>query len=769
MAMRSTAPLFACLLLAMPQARAVQADTGFTGLPAGGGLDAQGVIEQRYGKQAAQASGAADTAAPKPAATEGTPAKAAPPDGGRAPTAAATPAAPARAAMPGALATLWLERTDSASGDGPVPVTFGQVFAPGALARNAALALRLADGSTAPLQMDVKALHADGSIRHAILSAIVPMPGARPLALGIVEREARRGAGDAGAAGATPAMLLKAGLSASVRLTLDGAVYGAALERLLAASKPMTWLAGPVAHEWHASAPLSTADGRAHPHLAARFAVRWYPQAKRARVDVTIENNWAYEAAPQNFTYDAEIMVGKATVYRKSALTHYHHARWRTLAWWGGEPGVYLRHDSRQLIATRALPNYDPALQISDSALATQFAGWNGPRTEPMGVGMALPGMPTTGGRPDIGLLPGWAATYLIGMDPRAATMTMRTADLAGSWSIHYRDRGTGRPISIMDYPYMTLVGRPSDTHNPATRKSEAFPACAGPDACRTPNNHDSAHQPNFSYLPYLLSGDYYHLEELQFWAMLGAFASNPGYRQHKKGLVQSDQVRGQAWVLRTLAQTAYITPDNDPLKSHFLRILDSNLDWYIAEYPANPKANRLGIIAHGGAIAYNKGTGIAPWQDDFFTAAIGHAAELGFPKAARLLTWKAAFPVARMIGPGSCWIDAAMYAMKVRDNPNAPVYATIGEAFRASTPPAVAGLDCGSAAMASALKLRPGEMTGYATSTAGYPSNLQPALAYAADALGKPGRQAWERFINRSVKPNYGAAPQFAIVPRGD
>jgi hypothetical protein len=57
--------------------------------------------------------------------------------------------------------------------------------------------------------------------------------------------------------------------------------------------------------------------------------------------------------------------------------------------------------------------------------------------------------------------------------------------------------------------------------------------------------------------------------------------------------------------------------------------------------------------------------------------------------------------------------------------------------------------------------------MTGYASSVTGFPANLQPALAYAADAGGKAGREAWQRFMARSVKPDYGPAPQFAIVPR--
>jgi hypothetical protein len=147
-------------------------------------------------------------------------------------------------------------------------------------------------------------------------------------------------------------------------------------------------------------------------------------------------------------------------------------------------------------------------------------------------------------------------------MDKRAKDVTLGTADLSGSWSSHYRDRKTDRPISVADYPYMTVLRPTYDTYNKVTKQYEAFPACASSTACSTPNNHDAAHQPNLAYLPYLVTGDYYYLEELQFWAMWNSFSSNPGYREYEKGLYKSDQMRGQAWSLRTAAEAAYITPD---------------------------------------------------------------------------------------------------------------------------------------------------------------------------------------------------------------
>jgi hypothetical protein len=356
---------------------------------------------------------------------------------------------------------------------------------------------------------------------------------------------------------------------------------------------------------------------------------------------------------------------------------------------------------------------------------------------------------------------------YLLSMDKRAREVTLGTADLAGSWSTHYRDRRTGKPVSLIDFPYMTVVGEASDTRNPKTGKSEAFPPCPK-DACKTTYVQDVSHQPSFAYLPYLLTGDFYYLEELEFWAMFDVFNSNPSYRENIKGLLKPEQVRGQAWGLRTLGEAAYIAPDGDPLKKDFQRLLKNNLDWYNAEYTDNPKANKLGFIANGYAFVYNKGTGMAPWMDDFFTSAVGHLADLGFEGAGRLLAWKAKFPILRMTAPGACWINASIYTLTVRDSSASPVYTSMEEAWKASLAPDIARLDCDSSEMAQALKVKRGEMTGYSDSTAGFPANLQPALAYAADAGGKAGQEAWRKFMARSVKPDYGKAPQFAIVPRG-
>ncbi len=673
-----------------------------------------------------------------------------------------------------------------------VPITFGQVFAQGALVSTDGLAGRLSDGSTMPMQMEVKAKHADGSVRHAIISAVVPA-----LASGQTRTVELVKASAGAKTGAAPTTLTNAGFTASVSVNLGGQTYTASADTLLKSGKFTTWLAGPVANEWLVSAPLKTSQGVEHPHLNARFAIRSYGALNKARVDVTVENNWTYEPSPQNFTYDAQVTVGGQTVFSQTALKHFHHARWRKSFWWGGAPQVEVQHDPKYLIGSKALPNYDTSLAISATALSGLDGRWTKSNTAPMGPGVVLPAMPTTGGRGDIGPLPEWGSMYLLSMDNRAKKVTLGVGDLAGSWPIHYRDKKTDLPVSLANYPYMTLLGRSGDAYNPVTKQSESFPACGGD--CSTIYQPDASHQPSMAYLPYIVTGDYYYLEELQFWANYNMIMPNSYYRGLEKGLLKADQVRGQAWSLRTLGQVAYITPDNHPMKSYFVDRVGYNLDWYNTTYSSgNP--NPLGVIDGsgqyaGGAVIYTTAsgvkTGVAPWQDDFFTWSAGYLVELGFAKAQPLLNWKAKFPIQRMIGSGYCWIDGATYALAIRPSATSPAYATIGEAYRAnmrkadgtalvnSTGARYLDQACGSQAMANwrtqydrdrAINRSAwvaGEMDGYATATSGYPSNMQPALAVAATSGAANGRAAWDLFIRRPVKPDYTTAPQWAVVPR--
>jgi hypothetical protein len=241
--------------------------------------------------------------------------------------------------------------------------------------------------------------------------------------------------------------------------------------------------------------------------------------------------------------------------------------------------------------------------------------------------------------------------------------------------------------------------------------------------------------------------------------------------------LLDHNTLRGQAWALRTLGYAAYVLPDDDPLKGYFNRVVKSNMDWYNQNYTDNSSANNLHIITNKSIVYPSHGnprTGISTWQASFFTWSVGNLHDLGFAGADKLLDWVGAFQVNLMTSPDFCWIVASAYELQVRDTENSPLYDSLRTVY-SRTYPQLQGVACGSAEMAALLsnlrrghyRYAPNVMVGYPESPTGYPANFQIGLAVAADSGVPNAAAAWRVFENRSAKPSYSAAPQFAVIPR--
>ncbi|MDH5545585.1 MAG: hypothetical protein OEZ43_08335 [Gammaproteobacteria bacterium] len=648
------------------------------------------------------------------------------------------------------------------SAQASIPITFGHIFHEGQVSGNAQLSVVLIGETIQQLQsqFDKKAFHTDTSLRHAIVTFM--LPSLAPSGEAVLELRTALDAPQS-----TPISIqdiLNSQFDGKASVTIDGIVHTASVKDALRNGLQSTWINGSLASEWISATPLVTAEGVEHPHLTARFYVRAYTGLQSIRVDYVIENNWAYVPGPQNFTYDVQLELCGKRVYEKTGLTHYHHARWRKTLWCGEEPDVHVKHDVDYLIDSKAVPNYDRSIVIPEQDLQAMDDGWSGEKIEPMGIGVANAYMPATGANPAIGPLPRWSVRYLLSQDYRAKTVMLGTDSLAGSWSIHYRDKNTNLSVSLDDYPYMTLKGTYGDTRNPVTGKHEAFPACAG--ECASLYTHDVAHHPSLGYLPYIVTGDYYLLEELQFWSNYLLFQSNPHFREFGSGLFKQEQVRGQAWALRTLGHAAYITPDANPMKEYFTTKLTNNINWYNSNYSQNDIANPYGVITNGYALVYNDGKGIAPWMDDFFTWSTGNLVDLGFTDASTLLKWKSRFPIGRMTNPGYCWLFASSYSLNLRASQDTPIYSTWLEIYTTQFAPELTSNECNSLAMAEYRQIDRGVMEGYPYSPTGYPSNLQIALA-AVDNSVDGAQKAWDIFQNRTAKPDYSRYPNFAIVPR--
>lgn len=267
---------------------------------------------------------------------------------------------------------------------------------------------------------------------------------------------------------------------------------------------------------------------------------------------------------------------------------------------------------------------------------------------------------------------------------------------------------------------------------------------------CSNPYSHNQAHVPVLGYVSYLVTGDYFYLEELQFWTSWFFLNTNAAYRNYADGLWYTETLRGQAWNYRNLGYTAYITPDDHGLKTFFEHKVQTNLANDLSKY-VSPGSRHKTIF--GTAYMAEGSEQYRTWMDDFFTWSIGNLVDLGYTEAQPLLEYKVKFPIGRMgedVTGDFCFQMGANYTHPMGPG-GTDYYASWAEVY--SKVASTSAL-CGTEEMARYLSDRNGEpfvlnqMTGYQAGAAGYVANMQPALAMA-------------------VQPDYSDYPNWAIIPR--
>ncbi|MTJ83676.1 MAG: hypothetical protein F8N37_22035 [Telmatospirillum sp.] len=507
------------------------------------------------------------------------------------------------------------------------------------------------------------------------------------------------------------------------------------------------WLQGAVAEESDILVPLlSQTGGRQHPLLSVRYHLRRYRQSQAVRADVVIENDWAFEPGPKNVFYDVAIRAGDKALFSHSNVTHFHHARWHVPIWLDGRKEPAVRHDIPTILDSRLVLNYDRKLPISGNSIDADSRAIAKADTGPMGTAGVTRYMPTTGGRADIGPLPRWAVLYLLTMDQRERTVLFANADAGASMPVHYRDKQTDLLISLDKHPNLTTNitwSRGSDDRLPAVLVPE------------TPWTLDSAHLPSLFYVPYLISGDLFYLEEIAFWGNDVIISGHPAYRDGARGLLGPDQTRGLAWRFRALGEAAMIMPDNHPLRGYFNRLLKNNLEWYQQAFSgkiSSQSVSPLGILPKS-----DEPDRMAPWQQDFLMLSLGHLAEAGYGEARDLFQFLGRFGVRRWAADqeGYCHQMAPAYYIKIK-GADGRYFTTLRDLFRANWPDA-----------ATCPSRFPFEGWGGAS---GYVAGSYAMLGLAVD-LGMPDAKDGLRNLKADaqvVLEGMSDDPTYAVVPRG-
>ncbi|HET7314994.1 hypothetical protein [Salinisphaera sp.] len=666
---------------------------------------------------------------------------------------------------------------------GSAPVTFGQPFRDGDVPAGARIVVR--DGEhVLPTQTDVKARNPDGSVRHAVITVAAPCG---------IDSEDNLVIAASSSGASSPALdlndVLESGFDSRATFNIDGERWHLSARDLLARIAHAGgcgqvselycrhWLDGPLAGEWVVGAPPVDASGKPHPDLMVFFAVRAYGPAPvdTVRVDTVVENDWAYAPDPHNLKYSAIVSVPGQPPYRVQSLTHYRQARWHHVSWWGqyASQPWFAALNGRYLQATPAVPSYQ------DIELSGEMLSQVRQACAPMDHCDVTPRMEATGAQPQIGPLPQWSSAYIVNPhDYRAYRWMLANSDALGAYSVHYRSKNTYQALSVARHPCATLIWPAETSHcKVAPHADDRLPHCEHD--CHLPLQAEPAHHGAPAYVAYLVTGDWYYEQELNFWADWVVFYQNQAYRGYRKGLVHDEQVRGQAWSLRTLGDAAWLLPDEAPLKTFFNQAVAHNIAWYNARYADNPQANPLGFLTNGYAVIYpasgsHSDTGVSTWQLSFFTWAAGNLADMGFDGADRMRDYFSRFQLGLLTSPGFCPELASAYYLRVRETPNSPYFTTFSQVYD-TTFPHLANIGCSPERLKRALPHKTryddydypaGTMVGYPDSDTGFVANFQIGLASAVDTAGREGRHAWSWFMARPVRPDYRHAPQFGVVP---
>lgn len=649
----------------------------------------------------------------------------------------------------GDLAGLVLQNA-SADRTGTKLITFGQIFDRGQLPKGGGLAARISQSSE-PVQADVKSTYADGSVRFAVLTMAAPplRSGEKlPVMLETASSPAR-GSLDIGRALAAHDIRITLNLSAvgdpaktgqtDQTLTFDAATL---LAHAMADHTVSPWLSGPLATETRVTQRVAGS-------LRLVLDLRAY-RGGAIGADIQFNNDIAMQKRGGGARYGVTITEGGRTVFAMPKITEYQYQDWHTIIRSDGRAPINVVHDVAAMERANAVPSYELKYGVAPKALAEEVRqirqpGWD----KPLAVDGITQYMPMTGGRPDIGPTTVANSIWLITQNPIAAVYAIGQADAGGAIPWHMFNLKTGNFITLFDYPNIWMDGRGGPNSGTTGLTQQVYD--------KTGWSADNAHEPDLAFIPYLMTGRRYYLDQLNAEASWDETSFWPAdqARHEGEGIVvdASNQVRGAAWSLREIGDAAYINPDGSAMKAFFTRMVANNMNFVLKKIPAWTKTEgeAYGYIPG----AYGNNGNMAPWEQDFFATTIGLIAQRGDQDAARIVKWESHYITGRFFQAKNGFPphDAITYNVGVYDPKTKKYHKTW------------AGIERGTAATGQA------NGDGWQHSQGYYGQTALAALASEINVTHSP--KSWRAYdwLLHSDAPyisiaDFAGSPQFWIVP---
>lgn len=540
------------------------------------------------------------------------------------------------------------------------------------------------DGTYLTTQANVKQRYNDGSVKHAIISFILDkLPANGSKTITFVNQN------NGNNTPITKDEMLSSSFDFDAKM-----IFSFPDEKIVIARKMLTngdfsyWLKGPIATTIiltdHSSERIYDIGSDEYRSIRPIFHITFWPTINRYSVRYIAEV--INTETLQNQSYNLSLTIGNKNklFYQKDNVPHQAMSRW-TMKKWSGEQVLPLsiNHNIAYLTATKALPNFDTSRQIPVSIIENDWVKWQSKDKDLYDKGWWQPAMATSGGRPDIGLYPSWTVKWLYSGDWRLQDIALKQSELASAWPMHLREGDNDRKFdfeekidAIGHIISMAPKARPThwtarpDWHEVA-KNDKIIPITP---LTKTVWRPDTAHHPDIASPQYLLTGDFYFLEEMLFSAAFVSGDNNAkGFKSTlgrgptgSEGALYSGEVRGQGWALRTRIHTTDILPDTMPEKNYFDELNKNAITaWeglynlsnsypdrialytFTVQYVISNRYKKTGIVSPIGQ--WYEGTNsasyvrsdrvdtnkvshaLAPWMQNFVIIALGRANELGY------------------------------------------------------------------------------------------------------------------------------------------
>jgi hypothetical protein len=497
----------------------------------------------------------------------------------------------------------------------------------------------VANVAAAEWQADVKNRWADGSVRYALVhftSAIA--------ASGSITVDFRNSA-DACHLG-NQATCEAAGLNGAGMLAFGGGTWDAEMRvsadpagattahvpnarTMLAANQFTYWLRGPLVTSviaedasvdrvydfgWAGAgctAPYDTctwADDTTHRSLHPIFVLT-FNQGAGVKIEYILANYWTSKRQDQR--YSVEFRTSAGAVFTKSGIRGIASAWWRKVFWDGADPVAtntdfnmeYLRHS--KMIPPYRYP-FGPITETAalggQTSINGTLAAWAAGTNSDFPFACTLTGVScglrtrtysATGGRGDRGFYPAWEAQWLYTQRKDLYDIVIGNAEYVTSQPHHLRELVTGLPNYRGSTPAfgmpISLNTRPTTNVNLYIYNTTNLPAAVGP-ISGSQNTWsgwaaDGAHRHTHVQLAYLVTGDWFFMQEqsflahhLFFWAQ--QVAHQAGQRKGTWGFIRAEETnhRQVAWHTWNIWRASLIVPDADPQHGYIREKLNDAL-----------------------------------------------------------------------------------------------------------------------------------------------------------------------------------------------